>query len=81
MNKGSEKMQEQLTFKKLVEFVDKNRNKIPMDTKVFLGDDDELNGIHCAWYIENDTESDIHNFETELDYAIRLDKDNNILIS
>lgn len=81
MNKGSEKMQEQLTFKKLVEFVIKNRNKIPMDTKVFIGDDDELNGIHCAWYIENDTASDIQNFEAELDYAIRLDKDNNILIS
>lgn len=74
-------MQEQLTFKNLVEFVDKNRNKIPLDTKVYLGDDDELNGIHCAWYIENDTASDIHNFETELDYAIKLDKNNNILIS
>lgn len=74
-------MQEQLTFKKLVEFVDKNRNKIPLDTKVFLGDDDELNGIHCAWYIENDTASDIDNFGTELDYAIELDKYNNILIS
>ena len=74
-------MQEQLTFKKLVEFVDKNRNKIPLDTKVFLGDDDELNGIHCAWYIENDTASDMHNLGTEFDYAIRIDKDNNILIS
>lgn len=74
-------MQEQLTFKNLVEFVDKNRNKIPMDTRVFIGDDDELNGIHCAWYIENDTARDIQNFGAELDYAIRLDKDNNILIS
>jgi hypothetical protein len=21
--------------------------------KVYIGDDDELNGIHCCWYIDN----------------------------
>jgi hypothetical protein len=81
MNKGSEKMQEQLTFKKLVEFVDKNRNKIPLDTNIFIGNDDELNGIHNACSIANDTAWLIKFLKIKNTSKTKLNTKNNILIS
>lgn len=43
---------EQLTFKDLKEFVVNNHGDIPDDTLIYLGNDDEMNGAHCGWYIE-----------------------------
>ena len=50
---------EQLTVKKLYKrlkeiqrelcLTDEDFEKLP----IYLGDDDELNGVHCAWYCEN----------------------------
>lgn len=38
----------QLTVKDLKAFL----KDLPDDTLVYLGDDDELNGIHCGWCID-----------------------------
>lgn len=47
---------DQLTFKDLVKLFDELKAKYPvediMEMPVYLGDDDELNGIHCAYYCE-----------------------------
>jgi hypothetical protein len=41
-------------------------NKLP----VYIGDDDELNGIHCAWYTNlvdsNDTEDEDNVYTVEM---------------
>lgn len=50
--KGGNRM-EVLTLKDLVDFVLKAKQKgMPLDTTIYLGNDDELNGVHNAWYIE-----------------------------
>lgn len=47
----------QLTVKELREAL----KKMPDDALVYLGDDDELNGIHGAWYVEKQTREQINN--------------------
>lgn len=36
-----------------IEYFKKIRPNGYKNTRVFLGDDDELNGIHCGWYVNN----------------------------
>lgn len=47
---------EQLKLKNLLdlyfELCHKYGSKQVLEMPVYLGDDDELNGIHCAWYCE-----------------------------
>lgn len=40
----------QLTVKDLREAI----KGLPSDTRVFLGDDEELNGVHQAWYAQTE---------------------------
>lgn len=45
----------QLTVKEiLAQIIDLERRygKAALDIPVYIGDDDELNGIHCAWYVQ-----------------------------
>ena len=56
---------------------------------VYIGDDDELNGIHCAWFTNlvdaNDTEDEDNAYTVELinerDGNYKLEKGKAILIS
>lgn len=47
---------EQLKFKDIIDLYfklcEKYGSKVVLEMPVYLGDDDELNGIHCAWYCE-----------------------------
>ena len=48
---------EQLKVKDIINTIERLRKKGMkfdkiMELPVFIGDDDELNGIHCAWYCE-----------------------------
>ena len=78
----------QLTLKDLAEFIQLcKENNVPLDTPVYLGDDDELNGIHCAWYV-NIVENNEGNEDEEYLMSMINDragnntaKDINILIS
>lgn len=50
---------EQMTIKKLYKRLKEIQRKLCLTDKdfeklpIYLGDDDELNGIHCAWYCED----------------------------
>ena len=46
-----------------------------LDIPVYLGDDDELNGVHCGWYIETIDEND------KEDYIPEMIKDNDLPFS
>ena len=51
INKEKHKMQ--LTLGELEAFINEIKTQHPEDYKdipVYIGDDDELNGVHCAWY-------------------------------
>ena len=60
---------------------DEEFNKLP----IYLGDDEELNGIHCAWYINgldanNEEDEDLVTMINEARGNIEL-KDKGVLIS
>ena len=71
----------QLTFKDLIDFVDKNKSKIPLDTKVFIGSDEEYNMINCAFYIGNETKKDLDILEATKKSDVKFDNNNNIIIA
>ena len=65
----------QLTVGDILKFVvkiqeDGMSSKEIMAMPVYLGDDDELNGIHCGWYTNlvdsNDTEDEDNVYTVEL---------------
>lgn len=79
----------QLKFKDILDLYFKLREKYGIDTTlqmpVYLGDDDELNGIHCAWYCEmleaeNEEDADFVELINENCCNLPL-KDKGILIS
>lgn len=82
---------EQLTFGNLLDFAKElEREGISMDEirslPIYLGDDDELNGIHCGWYrqvIDADEQDDRDLVEliNESRGNISLEKGEAILIS
>ena len=37
-----------------------------MELPIYLGDDDELNGIHCGWYCELVDETDKEDYAPEM---------------
>lgn len=47
---------DQLKFKDLVQLFEelKKRHSVEeiLEMAIYIGDDDELNGIHCAWFCE-----------------------------
>jgi hypothetical protein len=52
---------EQLKIKDLEKLIEKLKKKYPLDYQeipVYIGDDDELNGIHTGWYCEVVDEKD-----------------------
>jgi hypothetical protein len=52
---------EQLKIKDLERLIEKLKKKYPLDYQeipIYLGDDDELNGIHTGWYCEEIDEKD-----------------------
>ena len=85
---------EQLTLGDIINFIASLR-EMGMTTKevralpIYLGDDDELNGIHCGWYTNlvdtNDTEDTDNVYMIELINEnrcnIKLEKGKAILIS
>lgn len=53
MKINKEKHKQQLTIGELERFICEVKTQHPKDYKdipVYIGDDDELNGVHCAWY-------------------------------
>ena len=57
----------QLTFGNVLKFINKLKEEgMPLEEiyklPIYIGNDDELNGIHCAWYTDivdsNDTEGE-----------------------
>ena len=53
MKIDKEKHNQQLTVGELEKFINAVKTQHPKDYKdipVYIGDDDELNGVHCAWY-------------------------------
>ena len=81
----------QLIFGSLLDFVKKlEREGMSMDEirslPVYLGDDDELNGIHCGWYrqVIDANDLDDSNFVKLINESrgnISLEKGKAILIS
>lgn len=71
----------------LVRFIDKCKKEgVPLDTPVYLGNDDELNGVHCAWGIDlikknNDEDDNIILELIDESFGNLKAKDINILIS
>lgn len=67
-------MARQLTVKEVLDTVDfLIRSGMPQEdvenVPIYLGDDDELNGIHCGWYasvLDADDPSGDSNYEIEL---------------
>ena len=54
MEINKEKYIEQLTVGELEKFINAVKTQHPKDYKdihIYIGDDDELNGVHGAWYI------------------------------
>lgn len=74
-------MQEQLTFKDLIDFVDKNKNIIPLDTKIFIRSDTELKKIQVAFNISNDSSWLLKYLKIKNTSKTKLNTKNNILIS
>ena len=84
----------QLKFKDIIAFADElindgmTRDEID-NLPVYLGDDDELNGVHCGWYtnlVDADNASDEDNLYVvdlinENRCNIKLEKGKAILIS
>lgn len=82
---------EQLTLGDVLNFVkelkangmtDKEIKSLP----IYIGDDDELNGIHCGWYINpvdvnNPDDEDLVELINENRCNIKLEKGKAILIS
>lgn len=64
---------EQLTFKDLVNLFEQLKEKYSieeiLEMPVYIGDDDELNGIHCAWHCEEVNEEQNN---SEEDYVIEM---------
>lgn len=55
-------MTEQLKIKDLENLINKLKTKYPdnyKDIPVYLGNDDELNGIHTGWYCEEINQNDV----------------------
>lgn len=51
-----ENHKEQLTVKDLEQMISALKaayGESAKDIPVYIGDDDELNGIHCAWYVDH----------------------------
>jgi hypothetical protein len=85
---------EQLTLGHILNFVKELKREGMTDKEIkalpiYLGDDDELNGIHCGWYTNlvdaNDTEDEGNMGFVELinerRYNHKLEKGKAILIS
>ena len=77
----------QITLNDLIKLVNRcKKDNVPLSTPVFIGDDDELNGIHCAWYahtVSKNTgdENEDSLYETIGEYYEDRRKSINILIS
>ena len=72
----------QVTLADLIKLVNScMKKKVPLDTPVFIGDDDELNGIHCAWYAHTVSKKDKDLYQTIGEYYEERRKPVNILIS
>ena len=72
----------QVKLEDLVKLVNKCiKNNVPLDTPVFIGDDDELNGIHCAWYAQTVSKNDEDLYESIGENYEDRRKSINILIS
>ena len=72
----------QVILKDLIRLVEEcKKGNIPLDTPVFIGDDDELNGIHCAWYAHTVSKKDKDLYETIGECYEDRRKPINILIS
>lgn len=61
----------QLVVKDLLDFVDKLKEDYPeeevLEMPIYLGDDDELNGIHCGWcYQEVDLDNEDDDWIVEM---------------
>lgn len=55
-------MTEQLKIKDLENLINKLKEKYPdnyKDIPIYLGNDDELNGIHTGWYCEEINQNDV----------------------
>lgn len=55
-------MTEQLKIKDLENLINKLKEKYPdnyKDIPIYLGNDDELNGIHTDWYCEEINQNDV----------------------
>lgn len=80
---------EQLKLGDIIELVEELLKDIPADEvlnlPVYIGKDDELNGIHCAWYrqlvsAENEDDADLIELINEDSHNIEF-SGNAILIS
>ena len=65
----------QLTFGNLLKFINELKKEgMPLEEiyklPIYIGNDDELNGIHCAWYTNlvdsNDTENEDNEYIVEM---------------
>ena len=65
----------QLTFGNVLKFINELKNEgMPLEEiyklPIYIGNDDELNGIHCAWYTNivdsNDTEDEDNEYLVEM---------------
>ena len=76
----------QLTVKDIIERIEELKKQYPesevLEMPVYIGDDDELNGIHCAWYVEEVTDEDDYACEMINERAGNIPfKDKALLIS
>ena len=72
---------QELTFKDLIDFVEKNQGKIPTDTKVFISVDDDVKNIRTACSISCDTAWLLHYLNIKNNSKTKLDRKNNIVIT
>lgn len=65
----------QLTFGNVIKFINELKKEgMPLEEiyklPIYIGDDDELNGIHCAWYTNlvdaDDTEDEDNKYIVEM---------------
>lgn len=71
-----------MTLKDLIEFVDYCKaNNIPTDSPIYLGDDEEVNGIHAAEYCEITNSTDEYDYFFEMYNAPKDRSKPNIFIS
>lgn len=69
-----------LTLKDLEDFVNYcNTNKIPKSTKIYLGDDEEVNGVHPAGFCELTNSTDEYDYFFELLYDENIDRSKPII--